>query len=50
MAGDHGLNHDGDAIVIRLHRVTETASGGVYLRRMLLQRAKRVDKMPGCNS
>jgi hypothetical protein len=48
MAGDHGLNHDGDAIVIRLHRVTKTASGGIDLRRMLLQRAKGVDKMPGC--
>jgi hypothetical protein len=40
MAGDHGLNHDGDAIVIRLRPVTKTASGGVHLRRMLLQRAK----------
>jgi hypothetical protein len=38
MAGDHGLNHDGDAIVIRLRRVTKT--GGMHLRQMLLQRAK----------
>jgi hypothetical protein len=40
IAGDHGLNHDGDAIVIQLHRAAKTASGGVHLRQMLLQRAK----------
>jgi hypothetical protein len=50
MTRDHGLNHDADAIVIRLHRVSETASGGVHLMRLLLRRAKGVDKIPGCNS
>jgi hypothetical protein len=40
MAGDHGLNHDGDAIVIWLQLSSETASGGVPRGACYLQRKR----------